>query len=63
QLGAADKYLSETTLLRAWRNADPIYLIVEQNRLPYWQRVITERVHIFHQVATCGTYVVLTNQL
>jgi 4-amino-4-deoxy-L-arabinose transferase-like glycosyltransferase len=63
QLGAADKYLSEAALLRTWRNADPVYLIVEQTRGPYWQRVITDRVHIFHKVATCGTYVVLTNQL
>jgi hypothetical protein len=57
------KYLSEEALLTQWSNGDPVYLIVEQSHLPYWQRVITQRVHIFHAVATCGTQVVLTNQL
>lgn len=63
RLGAANKYIDEKTLLSEWERGDPIFLIVEQSRLSHWQRAITERVHIFHQVTTCGTRVVLSNQL
>jgi 4-amino-4-deoxy-L-arabinose transferase-like glycosyltransferase len=63
RLGAQKNYVEEQTLLTRWPGADPIYLIVEQSRIAHWQRAITARVHIFHQVATCGTHVVLTNQL
>jgi hypothetical protein len=61
--GANDLQASEQSVLSHWNEADPIFLIVEQSRVPYWQRLITERVHIYHQVTTCGTYVVLSNQL
>jgi hypothetical protein len=37
--------------------------LVEHDRLPYWQDLLTNRFHIYHQVATCGTYVLLSNQL
>ncbi|MFL6583523.1 MAG: ArnT family glycosyltransferase [Chthoniobacterales bacterium] len=60
---AAARYFDETTLLNRWSTADPIYLLVEENRISYWRQVISERVHVYHQVATCGTYVVLSNQL
>jgi 4-amino-4-deoxy-L-arabinose transferase-like glycosyltransferase len=63
RLGAASKYVDEKTLLSEWEGGEPIYLIVEQSRIAHWHRAITARVHIFHQVATCGTHVVLTNQL
>jgi 4-amino-4-deoxy-L-arabinose transferase-like glycosyltransferase len=62
-LGASQKYVDEKSLLAEWQRGEPIYLIVEQSRVGHWQRTITEHVHIFHQVATCGTHVVLTNQL
>jgi hypothetical protein len=61
--GGGKKYVDEKALLTEWPRGEPLYLIIEQDRLPHWQHAITDRVHIFHQVATCGTYVILTNQL
>ena len=40
-----------------------VVVIVEQDRIPHWQKLLTDRFHIYHQVTTCGTYVVLSNQL
>jgi 4-amino-4-deoxy-L-arabinose transferase-like glycosyltransferase len=57
------KYLDENFVLEAWNHSDPIYLIIDETRVAYWQELITERVHIYHQVTTCGRYVVLSNQL
>jgi 4-amino-4-deoxy-L-arabinose transferase-like glycosyltransferase len=57
------KYLDENFVLQKWNQTGPLYLIIEQNRVPYWQRLVTERVHIYHHVTTCGTYVVLSNDL
>jgi hypothetical protein len=60
---AEQKYLDENFVLEAWNRSDPIYLIVDENRVPHWQELVTARVHIYHQVTTCGHYVVLSNQL
>ena len=60
---AREKYLDEPFVLDAWNRSDPIYLIIHEDRVPHWQKLVTERVHIFHQVTTCGPYVVLSNQL
>jgi 4-amino-4-deoxy-L-arabinose transferase-like glycosyltransferase len=60
---ARQKYLDEPFVLEAWNRSDPIYLIIDEKRVPYWQELVTARVHIYHQVTTCGRYVVLTNQL
>jgi 4-amino-4-deoxy-L-arabinose transferase-like glycosyltransferase len=60
---AQAKYLDEGFVLQVWNGAVPVYLIIDENRLPHWQELITTRVHIFHQVTTCGHYVVLSNQL
>lgn len=57
------KYLDEHYLIEAWERSDPIYLIVEESRVSYWRQIIIRRVHIFHQVRTCGRRVVLSNQL
>jgi 4-amino-4-deoxy-L-arabinose transferase-like glycosyltransferase len=62
-LGALELQAGEEGVLARWKKADPVFLIIEQNRLPHWQRLITERFHIYHQVTTCGTYVVLSNEL
>jgi hypothetical protein len=62
QLGAGKLEVTEETVLAHWSEQKPVFLIIEQNRVPYWQRLITERFHIFHQVTTCGTYVVLSNE-
>jgi 4-amino-4-deoxy-L-arabinose transferase-like glycosyltransferase len=58
-----NKYLDENFVLEAWSRADPIYFIVEERRVAYWRKLIMERVHIYHQVTSCGRYVVLSNQL
>jgi hypothetical protein len=58
-----NKYLDEHFVLEAWDRSDPIYLIIDENRVAYWRRLITNRVHIYHQVTTCGSRVVLSNQL
>jgi 4-amino-4-deoxy-L-arabinose transferase-like glycosyltransferase len=57
------RYLDEHFVLEAWDRSDPLYLIIENSRVAHWQRLITDRVHIYHQVTTCGSRVVLSNQL
>jgi 4-amino-4-deoxy-L-arabinose transferase-like glycosyltransferase len=57
------KYLDEHFLLDAWDRSDPLYLIIDEERVAYWRGLITSRVHIYHQVTTCGSRVVLSNQL
>lgn len=57
------KYLDEHFLLDAWDRSDPLYLIIDEGRVAYWRGLITGRVHIYHQVTTCGSRVVLSNQL
>lgn len=61
--GPIDRYLSEQTVLAKWAGPGSIYLLVERDRLSYWQNLLAQRFHIYHQVMTCGTYVVLSNQL
>jgi len=63
RLGALELQAGEETVLARWNKTDPVFLIIEQSRLPHWQQLITERFHIYHQVTTCGTYVVLSNEL
>ena len=58
-----DIYLDESAVMAKWRSAKSVYMIVEQNRVAYWQRILTDEFHIYHQVTTCGTYAVLSNQL
>jgi 4-amino-4-deoxy-L-arabinose transferase-like glycosyltransferase len=61
--GAREKYLDEPFVLEAWTRADPLYLIIRQDRVSHWRRLVIERVHIYHQVTRCGQYVVLSSQL
>jgi hypothetical protein len=56
-------FLSEDTVLEKWGRSGAVYLIVEQERVGYWKKLLTERFHIYHQIAASGTYVVLSNQL
>lgn len=58
-----NKYLDEHFVLEAWERSDPIYLVVDETRVAYWRRLIIDRVHIYHQVTTCGSRVILSNQL
>ena len=60
---AQRKYLDEHFLLDAWDRSDPLYLIIDEKRVAYWRQLITDRVHIYHQVTTCGSRVILSNQL
>jgi 4-amino-4-deoxy-L-arabinose transferase-like glycosyltransferase len=55
--------LDENAVLAKWAAPEEMYLIIDQNRVGYWQKLLTERFHIYHQVTNCGTYVVLSNQL
>ena len=58
-----DIFLNEEAVLTRWGQPDAVYLIVEQSRADYWKQLLTSRFHIYHQVTTSGTYVVLGNQL
>lgn len=57
------RYLDEHYVLEAWDRSEPLYLIIDETRVTYWRKLITERVHIYHQVTSCGARVVLSNQL
>jgi hypothetical protein len=59
----SDIFLDEQGVLDKWARPDAIYLIVEQSRADYWKELVTSRFHVYHQVTTSGTYVVLSNQL
>ncbi len=58
-----DIFLNEDAVLEKWGQPDAVYLIVEQSRADYWKQLLTSRFHVYHQVITSGTYVVLGNQL
>jgi 4-amino-4-deoxy-L-arabinose transferase-like glycosyltransferase len=60
---ALGQYLDEPFVLEAWDRSDPLYMIIDESRVSYWRERIVQRVHIFHQVTTCGRRVVLSNQL
>jgi hypothetical protein len=60
---AVDIFRNEDAVLKRWGEPDVAYLIVEQSRADYWKELLTSRFHIYHQVTTSGTYVVLSNQL
>ena len=60
---SANIFLDEQTLMEKWASPNGVYLIVDQQRAAHWQEIFTGRFHIFHQVTTCGTYVVLSNEL
>ena len=62
-VGSQNKYLDEHFVLEAWDRSDPLYLIIAEDRVGHWRQLITDRVHIYHQVTTCGSRVVLSNQL
>ena len=59
----ADIFVNDDLVLKKWAEPDAVYLIVEQTRADYWKQLLTSRFHIYHQVITSGTYVVLANQM
>ncbi len=58
-----DTFVDEDRVLQAWGDPERVYLIVDQGRAGYWQKSLIDRFHIYHQVTTCGSYVVLSNEL
>jgi 4-amino-4-deoxy-L-arabinose transferase-like glycosyltransferase len=58
-----DIFLNEAAVLERWGQPSAIYLIIEESRAAYWKRILTAHFHIYHQITTSGTYVVLSNQL
>ncbi|MGC2627978.1 MAG: hypothetical protein WA269_14190, partial [Candidatus Udaeobacter sp.] len=60
---ATDVFLNQEAVLEKWGQPDAVYLIVEQSRADYWKKQVVSRFHVYHQVASSGTYIVLSNQL
>jgi hypothetical protein len=60
---SSDIFLNEQAVLNKWGQPGAVYVIVEQSRAAYWKERINSRFHVYHQVMTSGTYVVLSNQL
>jgi 4-amino-4-deoxy-L-arabinose transferase-like glycosyltransferase len=60
---SSDIFLNEQAVLDKWGQADAVYLVVELSRADYWKERVNNRFHVYHQVTTSGTYVVLSNQL
>jgi 4-amino-4-deoxy-L-arabinose transferase-like glycosyltransferase len=58
-----DIFLNEAAVLEKWGQPSAVYLIIEESRAAYWKRILTAHFHIYHQLTTSGTYVVLGNQL
>jgi len=53
----------ENAVLEKMSADHPVFLIIQKERVPYWQDRLTERFHIFHQETTCGPHVVVGNDL
>jgi len=60
---AIDIFLNEAAVLEKWGQPSAVYLIIEESRAAYWKQILTAHFHIYHQLTTSGTYVVLSNQL
>jgi 4-amino-4-deoxy-L-arabinose transferase-like glycosyltransferase len=58
-----DIFLNEAAVLERWGQPRAIYLIIEESRAAYWKGILTAHFHIYHQLTTSGTYLVLSNQL
>ena len=58
-----DIFLKEAAVLEKWEQPNAVYLIVEESRADYWKQILVAHFHIYHQITTCGTYVVLSNEL
>jgi hypothetical protein len=58
-----DLFLDEKAALDHWRMPRPVFLIIEQDRISYWREILTKHFHVYHQVASFGTCVILSNQL
>ncbi|HVG05454.1 MAG TPA: glycosyltransferase family 39 protein [Burkholderiaceae bacterium] len=61
-LSSAANRLTEMQALDKFGAPHPVYLIIHKYRVPVWQERLTARYHIYHQVSTSGSYVVVNNQ-
>jgi hypothetical protein len=61
--GGANVSINEEAILRHWGDPQGIFLIIRQERVPHWQRLLTTRFHIYHQMMAAGQCVILSNQL
>ena len=61
--GGTNVSIDEEAILRHWGDPQAIYLIIKPERVPHWQKLLTERFHIYHQMMAIGRCVVLSNQL
>ena len=55
--------ISQDDLFEKWAAPENVFLIVDQSRLSFWEKELTQRFHIFHQVNASGGHVVLSNQM
>ncbi|MGI9086584.1 MAG: ArnT family glycosyltransferase [Chthoniobacterales bacterium] len=53
---------AEQSVIDALSAPHPVFLIIPHRRVPFWQERLTDRFHLYHQVTTCGGYVVVSNQ-
>jgi len=60
---ALEIFLDENAVLERWRGPEGVYLIIEQERVDHWKQLLLERFHVYHQVTSSGTYIVLSNEL
>lgn len=56
-------FLDENAVLERWRGPEGVYLIIGQERVSHWKQLLIDRFHVYHQVTSSGTYVVISNQL
>jgi 4-amino-4-deoxy-L-arabinose transferase-like glycosyltransferase len=54
-----DYYWDEAALLQAWRSAAPVYLVIEESRLAFWQTQLPVAPRVVHR---SGTRIVLCNR-
>ena len=52
---------ADDLVLDKMKGTHPVFFIISRNRAPYWQDRLTERFHIYHQAAVCGSHVVISN--
>ena len=56
-----DVFLDEPTVLQAWSGSDRIFLLLEKNRVPHWQKRLQEKGLPREDLTICGTTVLLSN--
>jgi hypothetical protein len=66
ELGAAlekreHMFLDQRTIVDAWNGPDRVYLLVEENRVPYWQQLLHKNGGEAEEITSCGTVALLGN--